>query len=176
MFLERYGACATRGINRPHERESWIRAWELQMGYSTGASQQHMHQLIGDAQRGNDDGCNVGDKNWCEAKHPPLQASARYAGGSGSPKRSREQSEPTGSQPGKGVPYLWHRVCAKASTTRSGAWFVLLPGMQREIKIGQVSGNAFSPLLGWHGQKRGWIMRKMDEQDALAITIERLMA
>lgn len=31
-------------------------------------------------------------------------------------------------------------------------------------------------FLGWHGQKRGWIMRKMDEQDALAITIERLMA
>lgn len=30
------------------------------------------------------------------------------------------------------------------------------------------------PLLGWHGQKRAWIIRKMDELAALAITIERL--
>lgn len=32
------------------------------------------------------------------------------------------------------------------------------------------------PLLGWHGQKRGWAVRKMDELDALDVTIARLMA
>ena len=32
------------------------------------------------------------------------------------------------------------------------------------------------PVLGWHGQKRGWLIRKMDELTALNITIERLMA
>jgi hypothetical protein len=33
-----------------------------------------------------------------------------------------------------------------------------------------------SSLLGWHGQKRMWTLRKMDELDALAVTLERLMA
>lgn len=31
------------------------------------------------------------------------------------------------------------------------------------------------PLLGIHGQRRAWAIRKMDEQDALAVTIKRLM-
>lgn len=29
-------------------------------------------------------------------------------------------------------------------------------------------------ILGWHGQKRAWSIRKMDELDALDITILRL--
>ena len=28
---------------------------------------------------------------------------------------------------------------------------------------------------GWHGQKRMWSIKKMDELDALAVTIERLL-
>lgn len=28
---------------------------------------------------------------------------------------------------------------------------------------------------GWHGQKRMWAIKKMDEQDALNVTIERVM-
>lgn len=31
------------------------------------------------------------------------------------------------------------------------------------------------PIMGWHGQKRGWLIRKMTELDALNITIERLL-
>ena len=31
------------------------------------------------------------------------------------------------------------------------------------------------PVMGWHGQKRGWLIRKMAELDALNITIMRLM-
>ena len=30
-------------------------------------------------------------------------------------------------------------------------------------------------ILGWHGQKRAWAIRKMDEIDALNVTIERLI-
>lgn len=30
-------------------------------------------------------------------------------------------------------------------------------------------------FAGWHGQKRAWAIRKLDEIDALNITIERLM-
>lgn len=30
------------------------------------------------------------------------------------------------------------------------------------------------PVLGWHGQKVAWKVRKMDELDALNITLERL--
>jgi hypothetical protein len=29
-------------------------------------------------------------------------------------------------------------------------------------------------ILGWHGQKRAWSIRKMDELDALNVTINRL--
>jgi hypothetical protein len=32
------------------------------------------------------------------------------------------------------------------------------------------------PLLGLHGQRRAWSVRKMTEHGALAVTIERLMA
>jgi hypothetical protein len=32
-----------------------------------------------------------------------------------------------------------------------------------------------NPVLGWHGQKRAWAIRKMDELDALNITVERVM-
>lgn len=31
------------------------------------------------------------------------------------------------------------------------------------------------PLLGLHGQRRAWALRKMSELDALAVTIRRLM-
>ena len=31
-------------------------------------------------------------------------------------------------------------------------------------------------ILGWHGQKRAWAVRKMDELDALAVTVERLIS
>lgn len=30
-------------------------------------------------------------------------------------------------------------------------------------------------LMGWHGQKRAWAIRKMDELDALNVTIRRLI-
>lgn len=32
------------------------------------------------------------------------------------------------------------------------------------------------PLMGWHGQRRAWKVRKMDELDALNITLARLVA
>lgn len=31
------------------------------------------------------------------------------------------------------------------------------------------------PVMGWHGQKRMWAIRKMDELAALNVTISRLM-
>ena len=31
-------------------------------------------------------------------------------------------------------------------------------------------------LMGLHGQRRAWAIRKMDEVDALAVTVKRLMA
>lgn len=49
---------------------------------------------------------------------------------------------------------------------KQGLWFVsiaLCPDCHR------------GPLLGLHGQRRAWLVRKLDEQDALAVTIERLL-
>jgi hypothetical protein len=31
-----------------------------------------------------------------------------------------------------------------------------------------------NPVLGWHGQKRMWLIKKMNEMDALNVTLERL--
>lgn len=31
------------------------------------------------------------------------------------------------------------------------------------------------PILGWHGQRRAWAVRKLDEIDALGTTIANLM-
>ena len=31
------------------------------------------------------------------------------------------------------------------------------------------------PILGWHGQRRMWAIKKMAEIDALAVTVKRLM-
>lgn len=30
------------------------------------------------------------------------------------------------------------------------------------------------PVMGWHGQKRMWAIKKMDELDALNVTIQRI--
>lgn len=30
-------------------------------------------------------------------------------------------------------------------------------------------------VLGWHGQRRAWAVRKMDELDALAVTVRALL-
>lgn len=32
------------------------------------------------------------------------------------------------------------------------------------------------PVMGWHGQKRMWAIKKMDELDALDVTIKNLLA
>ena len=32
-----------------------------------------------------------------------------------------------------------------------------------------------NPMMGWHGQKRAWAIRKMNELDALNVTIRRLI-
>lgn len=32
------------------------------------------------------------------------------------------------------------------------------------------------PVMGLHGQKRAWAIRKMDELDALAVTLRRMLA
>ena len=32
------------------------------------------------------------------------------------------------------------------------------------------------PLMGLHGQRRMWAIKKMDEVDALAVTVQRLLA
>lgn len=32
------------------------------------------------------------------------------------------------------------------------------------------------PVMGLHGQRRAWLIRKVDELDALAVTVQRLVA
>lgn len=57
------------------------------------------------------------------------------------------------------------------------------PGEVHEIKQGQWFTSVLlcpschrGPVLGLHGQKRMWAIKGMDELDALAVTIQRLMA
>lgn len=56
------------------------------------------------------------------------------------------------------------------------------PSEAHEIKQGQwftacalCASCHRGPLLGLHGQKRMWILKKMDELDALAITLQRII-
>lgn len=48
---------------------------------------------------------------------------------------------------------------------KQGAWW---------LAVALCSSCHRGPLLGLHGQRRGWAIRKMDEQDALAVTIRRM--
>jgi len=48
------------------------------------------------------------------------------------------------------------------------------PGPSEAHHIKQ--GLQFGPVMGWHGQKRAWAVRKLDELDALNETIRNLEA
>lgn len=57
------------------------------------------------------------------------------------------------------------------------------PSEVHEIRQGQwYTSVALCPechrgsLLGLHGQRRAWLVRKMDELDALAVTVRRLLS
>ena len=54
-----------------------------------------------------------------------------------------------------------------AHEIRQGAWFT---------SIALCFDCHRGPILGWHGRKAAWMVRKMDELDALAVTIRRLLA
>ncbi len=56
---------------------------------------------------------------------------------------------------------------SEAHEIRQGQWFTAIP-LCADCHRG--------PLLGLHGQGRAWSIRKMDEIDALAKTVEALMA
>jgi len=45
----------------------------------------------------------------------------------------------------------------------------LLTSVQRDCAPQKVA------VMSWHGQKRAWAIRKMGENDALNITIQRLL-
>lgn len=55
---------------------------------------------------------------------------------------------------------------SEAHHIRQGDHFTVLP-LCKDCHTGS--------LLGWHGQKRAWAIRKMDELDALSLTIRRLL-
>lgn len=50
---------------------------------------------------------------------------------------------------------------------RQGQWFTAV-ALCTDCHRGSV--------LGLHGQRRAWLVRKMDELDALAVTVRRLMS
>lgn len=55
---------------------------------------------------------------------------------------------------------------SEAHEIKQGSWWLSV-ALCADCHRGQV--------LGLHGQRRAWSVRKMDELDALAVTIERLM-
>ena len=69
------------------------------------------------------------------------------------------------------------RACAVC-----GALFIPRPAQVaagRGVYCSQACHGKVAPqhlaVMGWHGQKRAWAVRKMTELDALAVTVERLM-
>lgn len=60
-----------------------------------------------------------------------------------------------------------HPAPSEAHEIKQGQWFTsvaLCPDCHRD------------PIMGLHGQKRAWKICKVDELDALAVTVERLVA
>lgn len=62
-------------------------------------------------------------------------------------------------------------VCDQAGPSdaheiKQGQWFTAV-ALCKECHQGA--------LMGLHGQRRAWAIRKMDETDALAVTVQRLM-
>ena len=66
-----------------------------------------------------------------------------------------------------------------------GVWGVFHPatcascGWARDLLLSSVSRKGAPPHLaplGLHGQRRMWAIKKMDEVDALAVTVQRLFA
>lgn len=56
---------------------------------------------------------------------------------------------------------------SEAHEIKQGAWFT---------SVALCKDCHTNPILGIHGTKVNWKIRKMDELDALAVTIQRLMA
>ena len=49
---------------------------------------------------------------------------------------------------------------------KQGAWM---------LSVALCSSCHRSSTMGWHGQRRMWALKKMDELDALAVTLRRLL-
>ena len=60
---------------------------------------------------------------------------------------------------GEGAPSEAHEI-------KQGQWFTTMALCESCHR---------GPMLGLHGQKRMWSIKRMDELDALAVTIQRLM-
>lgn len=92
-----------------------------------------------------------------------------------------------------------HSKNKKTPSVLAGAWIALVkmlpcsvcdegggegaPSEAHEIKQGQwfticalCASCHRGALMGLHGQRRIWVLKKMDETDALAVTIERIFS
>ena len=168
MLLERYGPRAAMGVYRTHQWQRRLRTGQLQVGHGARAGKQRMHQHRSYSCWQDSDGCNVGKRNWSEAKHPLVPLASWYATRACASSRCRIYRRDSG-------------VCSRASMC--GVWGVFHPatcascGWTRDLLLSSVSRKGAPPhlaLLGWHGQRRAWAVRKMDELDALGKTIMRL--
>ena len=168
MLLERYGPRAAMGVYRTHQWQRRLRTGQLQVGHGARAGKQRMHQHRSYSCWQDADGCNVGKRNWREAKHPLVPLASWYA------TRSRASS---------GCRIYRRDSGGGSRASMCGVWGVFHPatcascGWARDLLLSSVSRKGAPPHLaplGWHGQRRAWAVRKMDELDALGKTIMRL--
>ena len=169
MLLKRYGACANRVIYRPQGWAGRLRAGKLPVGNATGAGEQRPHELFGYPCWENAECRNVGNGGGHQGQHLVVPASKRHAARPRAPAAASIFEHCSSCQQEKSLCCLWRHLHPAAGSTCSRSWHLLLTSLQRHGSSQKVA------LMGLHGQRRAWAIHKMDEADALNVTIQRLM-
>jgi len=165
MLPSGYGKGAGRLDDRKSQRQQGLFKVQLSMGYATRASQQHYAQQHRHSRRSDGHRCNVGGSYRRETKHTGLSAAQRYSAGAGVERRHWVYQVGGSGRAPPSLRCVRAGVCAKVYSTTRGPWTLLLT---------QVPWDSKQEVLVAHGQRRMWAIKKMDELDALAVTVERL--
>jgi hypothetical protein len=137
------------------------------MGHFARAVQQHLHKLPRYS-RGRDlERINVGAKDWRKGQYAALQVAERYPTGASIATGDWSYWEHPGRKQIAGLCGVLDCVHPKSISGRRRKRFVLLTSLQWK--------GSSRKIMGWHGQKRAWAIRKLDELDALNVTIRRML-
>ena len=170
MLFERYGARPTGRIYRSKGWQRQLRAKQLPLGDAAGAIQQHLHKQHAYLRRQNADAIHVGHGSRREGQHPFVPTASRHAARASASQGCWVCRFNSGCCSRASVCSVRSSLHPAACASSRWPWALLLSGLPWEGAPQHLT------LMGLHGQRRMWAIKKMDEVDALAVTVERLLA